>query len=442
MGNNGTMGYLLRFALPIMGGNVLQQMYNTLDSVIVGRYVGEHGLAAVGVASPIMSLLVFFLFGVGLGMTVLLAKRRGEGDLEEFRKNAASALTGGCLFCIPLTLLCLLLAEPVLLLTRTPPEVLEDAALYLRIVFCGLIFTFLYNYHSAALMAIGDSRTPFFALAISSILNVVLDVLFVGPLGMGVGGAALATVIAQGTSSALCLTYVYLRRQELSFHWRELRVDRGCLRDLVSYSSASALQQTVLYGGRLLVQGAVNPLDVSVIAGYTAGTRIESMILVPMEGVASASASFMAKHVGANDRAGVKDGFFSGLKLSAAYNVTISLAIWLLAPALLRLFRLDSPTAEAAGVTYLRYVVVFYLLASLTQMLQSLFRGLGRLNVTIQNSVLQISLRVAVSYLLVGVLGVRAVCLGTFVGWVAMSLYSGRLAVRYFRASEPSSAEK
>ena len=434
MRDSGTMGYLLRFALPIMGGSVLQQMYNTLDSVIVGRYVGEHGLAAVGVASPIMSLLVFFLFGVGLGMTVLLAKRRGGGDLEAFRRTAASALTGGCLFCIPLTLVCLLLAEPVLILTRTPPEVLEDAALYLRIVICGLVFTFLYNYHSAALMAIGDSRTPFFALAVSSVLNVALDVLFVGPLGMGVGGAALATVVAQGTSSALCLTYVYLRRPELSFHWRELRVDRSCLRDLASYSSASALQQTVLYGGRLLVQGAVNPLDVSVIAGYTAATRIESMILVPMEGVASASASFMAKRVGAEDRAGVRDGFFSGLKLSALYNVTISLAVWLLSPALLRLFRLDSPAAEAAGVTYLRYVVVFYLLASVTQMLQALFRGLGRLNVTIQNSVLQISLRVAVTYLLVGTLGVRAVCLGTFVGWTAMVLYSGRLAARYFRA--------
>ena len=195
------MGYILRFALPIMGGNVLQQMYNTLDSVIVGRYVGEHGLAAVGVASPIMSLLVFFLFGVGLGMTVLLAQRYGNGDLEEFRRNAATALTGGCLFCVPLTLLCVLLAQPVLLLLRTPPEILGQAVLYLRIVFCGLIFTFLYNYHSAALMAIGDSKTPFYALAISSVLNVVLDVLFVGPMGMGVGGAALATVIAQGTSS-------------------------------------------------------------------------------------------------------------------------------------------------------------------------------------------------------------------------------------------------
>lgn len=434
------MGYILRFALPIMGGNVLQQMYNTLDSVIVGRYVGEHGLAAVGVASPIMSLLVFFLFGVGLGMTVLLAQRYGNGDLEEFRRNAATALTGGCLFCVPLTLLCVLLAQPVLLLLRTPPEILGQAVLYLRIVFCGLIFTFLYNYHSAALMAIGDSKTPFYALAISSVLNVVLDVLFVGPMGMGVGGAALATVIAQGTSSVLCLIYVYLRRPELSFHLRELRVERRCLRDLVSFSSASALQQTVLYGGRLLIQGAVNPLDVSVIAGYTAACRIESMILVPMEGVASASASFCAKHVGAGDKAGVRDGFFSGLKLSAAYNVTVSAAVWLLAPQIMGLFRLDSPVAEATGVTYLRYIVVFYLLASCTQMLQALFRSLGRLKITIQNSVLQISLRVLTSYLLIGVLGIRAVCLGTFIGWVAMALYSGRLAVRYFRAPESAAA--
>ena len=436
MKKNSTMGYILRFALPIMGGNVLQQMYNTLDSVIVGWFVGEHGLAAVGVASPIMSLLVFFLFGVGLGMTVLLAQRYGNGNLEEFRKTASTALTAGSLFCIPLTLLCLLLSEPVLILSRTPPEILDQAVFYLRIVFCGLIFTFLYNYHSAALMAIGDSKTPFYALAVSSALNVVLDILFVGPLQMGVGGAALATVAAQGVSSVLCLTFVYLRRPELSFHLRELRIQRQCLGDLVSFSSASALQQTVLYGGRLLIQGAVNPLDVSVIAGYTAACRIESMILVPMEGVASASASYCAKHVGAGNRAGVKDGFFSGLRLSAAYNVLVSAAIWLLAPLLLRLFRLDSPVAESTGVTYLRYVVVFYLLASCTQMLQALFRSLGRLKVTIENSVLQISLRVLTSYLLIGVLGIRAVCLGTFVGWVAMALYSGRLAVRYFRSVE------
>lgn len=434
MRTNGTMGYILRFALPIMGGNVLQQLYNTLDSVIVGRYMGETGVAAVGVASPIMSLLVFLLFGVGLGMTVLLAQRYGEGDLARFRACAVTALCGGSLFCVPLTILCLLLTRPVLILLRTPPEILPQASAYLHIVFCGLIFTFLYNYHSAALMAIGDSKTPFYALALSSVLNVVLDLWFVGILAWGVSGAAAATVIAQGASSLLCLIYVYRRRPQLSFRPRELRIDPGCLRDIASYSSASALQQTVLYGGRLLIQGAVNPLDVSVIAGYTAACRVESFILVPMEGVASASASYCAKHVGAGDREGVRDGFFSGLRLSAAYNVAVSLSIWLLAPQIIRLFHLDTQLARATGVTYLRYVVVFYLLASCTQMLQALFRGLGRMGVTIQNSALQITLRVAVSYLLIGTLGIRAVCLGTFIGWMAMIAYSGPLAARYFRS--------
>lgn len=434
----GTTGYILRFSLPIIAGNILQQLYNTMDAVIVGRFLGEHSLAAVSVASPLMSLLIFFTYGIGIGMTVLFSQKYGSGKMDAYRTAASTALTCGSAFILFLSFVCFTAAEPLLLFSRAPQEILGEASLYLRVVIVGLIFTFLYDYYNAAFLSIGDSRTPFYALAGSSFLNIILDVIFVAVLRMGVAGAAAATVIAQGTSMAVCTLYVRRRCPILHFRFRELRAEKTALGELIRYSGAAAFQQSILYGGRLLVQGAVNTLSIGVIAGYGAACRIESFILAPLEGVASSASSYCAKATGRKDRQSVKEGFFSGMKVSAFFNVIISCSIFFLSPRIIPLFLPESGAETLwGGIIYLRYMAFFYISVSVTQMLQALMRGIGRLRVTILNSMLQISLRVACSYLLIGRLGIRAVCWGTFIGWLGMIVYGGWHAARYFREEGP-----
>lgn len=426
--------YIFRLSLPIIAGSILQQLYNTADAVIVGRVLGENRLAAVTVASPIMSLLTFFIYGIGIGMNVLFAQKYGKGDTGEFRKTTGTALCAGSIFVLLLSMACAVMARPILIATNAPDAVLEDALLYLQIIIFGLIFNFLYNYNSAALLALGDSRTSFFALAGSSVLNILLDLLLVAGLNFGVAGAAAATVAAQCVSMLTCTVYVRLKYPILSFRLRELTVDRGRLREIIAFSGASAFQQSILYGGRLLVQGAVNGLDVSVIAGYGAACRIESFVLAPLEGIASSAASFCAKEVGSGEEKSVRAGFISGVKISMLFNLIISSCIFVFSPTVIPLFLSDiSAGAMYGGVTYLRHMAIFYIAVSFTQMLQALFRGLGKLRVTIINTVLQISLRVGFTYLLIGRMGVSAVCWGTLLGWLGMVVYGGYHTICYFR---------
>lgn len=208
--------YIFRLSLPIIAGSILQQLYNTADAVIVGRFLGENRLAAVTVASPIMSLLTFFIYGIGIGMNVLFAQKYGKGDTEEFCRTTSTALCAGSIFVLLLSMACAVLARPILTATNAPDTVLEDALLYLQIIIFGLIFNFLYNYNSAALLALGDSRTSFFALAGSSVLNILLNLLLVAGLNFGVAGAAAATVAAQCVSMLTCTVYVRLKYPILS----------------------------------------------------------------------------------------------------------------------------------------------------------------------------------------------------------------------------------
>lgn len=435
-----TTRYILKFSIPLIAGSILQQLYNTMDALIVGRCLGERSLAAMGAASPILSLLVFFLFGAGIGLTVLFANDYGSRDMGRFRATVDTALWAGALFTLALSAACIAGAKALLYLANTPGQLIPQALTYLRIAFAGLFFTYLYNFYSSALLALGDSKTPCFALALSSAVNIALDYLLVAVLQIGIAGAALATVLAQGLSVTLCALRAARRHPELALLLSRPRIDPRRLRDIVSFSSASALQQSILYGGRLMVQGAVNSLSVGTIAGYSAACRIESFVLAPLEGVASSSSSFCARHMGAGQPEKVKDGFFSGVFISMSFNAVISTCIFCLAPSVIPLFA-SNPSLDArmGGIIYLRHMAVFYIAVSFTQMLQALFRGLGWLRVTILNTVLQITLRVVLTYLLIGSMGIAAVCWGTLAGWVAMIFYGGCHMLRFFRRTHPFS---
>lgn len=429
-----TSAYIVRFSLPLIAGSILQQLYNTVDAMIVGRFLGENSLAAVSVASPISQLLTFFIYGIGIGMTVLFSQGFGTGNRKKYRRMLGTALAAGSAFSLLLAAVCFVLAGTLLVLTQAPAEILPEARAYLRIIVLGLIFNFLYNYYSSALLSIGDSRTPFLSLAVSSVTNIVLDFWMVAGLHLGVAGAAWATILAQFISMLLLTIYIRGKKPVLALSLSEIRIDRADLRRLLSYGGMSAVQQTVLYGGRLLVQGAVNQLPVGVIAGYGSACRIESFMLAPMEGISSSASSYCARAIGAGDAKKVRDSFFSGLKICLVFTIMMGIAIFLAAPAVIRAFLTGySRDAMYGGVTYLRTMSGIYLILTITQMLQSFFRGIGRLDFAFFNTILQISFRVALTWLLIGRFGVIAVCLGTLAGWISMCVYGIPKVRKYLR---------
>lgn len=423
---------IITFALPLMVSSLLQQLYNTVDSLIVGRLCGETSLAAIGAANPIMNLLVFFLYGIGIGITVLLSNRLGHGDKELYRRTASSALCGGLIFTVVLSVSCILFLEEILRLTQAPEEIIPQSCHYLLPVLIGLCFTFLYNFGSSALLSLGLSKIPLYSLVTASVLHVGLDLLFVGVMEWGTLGAGVSTVISQALSAFICMIYLYRTQPLLAFRPRDLVIDKNCLRELIPYSSASAVQQTVLYASKLLIQGAVNGFGVSVIAGYDAATKIESFVLAPGDGVSSSASALCAKNMGANNKEMVKTTMKVGLIITLCYDVLIGVILFTLGSKLVPLFISDiSPVALDTGVTYLRVLAFLYILAGINQMYQGYFRGIGKPKITIISTGLSMCTRVITTYLFVGKIGVLAVCVGCVIGWLVMIL-NGECFRRHF----------
>lgn len=274
-------GHMLSYAVPLVFGNLFQQLYHTVDSVVVGQFNGKEALAAIGSAGPVMNILIFLIVGISMGSSILMAEYFGAKDYESLRKEMATSLTAGFLLTAVLTVVSVCGSGLFVRFTRTPAEIAPLAADYLRIVSAGLFFTFLYNILAAGLRAIGDSKAPLYVLIFTTAVNVVLDLLLVGVLGMGVCGAAIATVSAQAASALALLGCLFFRARFLWVPLSEMRIERKFLKKTIDYSSVSALQQTMLYLGRLLVQSGVNSLGVDAVAAFNAVSIADSYILLP-----------------------------------------------------------------------------------------------------------------------------------------------------------------
>ncbi|RPF49069.1 putative MATE family efflux protein [Hydrogenoanaerobacterium saccharovorans] len=426
---------IITFAIPMILGNIFQQLYNTADAVIVGQFIGENALASVGVANPIMSIVIFFIFGICVGMSVLMAQLYGAKDYSGFKKEASTSLIAGLVFTVVLSVLCCILSKPILVLTKTPAEILNDADLYLKIIFIGLIFSFLYNYYSAALRAIGDSKTPFLFLLLSSVLNVVLDIFFIKVLHTGVEGAAIATVISQAVSSILCVIYVYRKIPLLALKRNEFIFEKSILVKTINYSWVSAVQQTFLYVGRLLVQGAVNPFGTSVIAAYNAATRVEGFVLAPFDSMSASTSTYCAQNMGAGLNHRMKSGYKICTVINVIYSLVACAVLFFFSPQIMALFvnANESASVITVGCEYLQLMAFFYILAGMTYIMQGFFRGVGKLKITMITTGSQILIRVILSYILVPKFGVSGVCYATLVGWIFMFLFEGTCAKQYFK---------
>jgi putative MATE family efflux protein len=433
---------LITFAIPMVFGNILQQLYNTTDAIIVGRFIGKNALAAVGVANPIMSIAIFFIFGICIGTSVLISQLFGAGKYDVLKREISTALIVGIIFTIGMSLVCMFLSRWVLILIGTPEDILYDAELFLKIIFGGLIFSFLYNFYSSALAAIGDSKTPLIFLFISCVLNGILCVIFVVFFNLGVAGSAIATVIAQGTSSILCIAYVYIKIPILRLKSKELIVDKTLLRKTIQYSWVTALQQTCLYIGRVLVQGVVNPFGTNAIAAFNSVTRVDSFMLAPGDSFASSMGTYSAQNMGAGKRNRIVEGYKNANIIITVYSIITSLVVFLGAEMIMRFFVSGNEIEVILiGVKYLRFMSVFYIISGFCNILQGLFRGVGKLRITLIATLMQISIRVVLSFLLAPYFGISAVGYAVAAGWIMMLIYEGLACKRFFYESKELAQE-
>ena len=420
-------GQLIRLCLPLLAANVLQQLYNIINSLVVTYYIGGDAFAALGVAESVMNLFIYVITGACMGSSVLVARFFGEENFPRLRQQlfVSGVLIGGTvLAAVSLTLLFL---NPLLVLIQTPPELMGYVTDYLRIILVGMVFTFAYNYLAATLRAIGNTQAALFFLLISLGYNLGAAWVLVAQLGLGIQGTALATSSAQLLSALLCLVYIRKKQPFLMIQRSDMRMDPTLMRLTASYGAVAALQQSSLYLGKLIVQSAVNGISTAAISAFTATTRVENFSQAFGISGCEAIAIFVAQNQGAKKHRRALDGFRNGAVMVVGIGVVFSLLLTFGGHALVTPF-LDGESI-ALGASYLLWMGPFYFLSFIGHSYVGHYRGIGRMNVTFIGTTLQIAVRVIGTYALVGLLGLNAVALATGLGWVVIVLFHSTVFV-------------
>lgn len=416
-------GHLVNYSVPLILGNLFQLTYNVVDSIIAGRFIGKEALAAEGTANPVMSIVILGISGICMGASVLMSEFFGAGEEDKLKREMSTTVIFGCYFSLIVALLGVLLAEPLLRALNVPQELLGMASTYLRIIFLGAPFTYFYNAVSSALKSVGDSRTPLKFLAFSSILNAVLDLIFIGGLGFGIVCSATTTVIAEAASALLCIGYVYRKIPMLQLRKGEFRMDLGLLKQTLRYGSVTALQQSCQPIGKLLIQGAINPLGVDMIAAFNAVNRVDDYAFTPEQSISHGITTFVAQNRGAKKKERIGRGFACGLFLEACYWVFICAVITLVREPVMRLFVTEGNEAIVSlGSNYLALMAFFYLFPAFTNGIQGFFRGMGNMSITLLGTFTQTSIRVIFVYLLAPRMGMQGAAYACAIGWSMMLL--------------------
>mgnify|MGYP001852346439 FL=1 len=428
----GVTASMMLFAGPLIAGNLLQQFYNVADTLIVGRVLGPDALAAVGSSYSIMVFVTSILLGLSMGSGILFSMFFGAGRTEELRRSACMSFTfiGG--LTVVLEVGCLLLLYPILQLMQTPDSILEETASYLRVIFIGMVFTFLYNYFASLLRSVGNSSVPLVFLAVAAVLNIGLDLFLVLVVPMGVAGAALATIFSQGVSGVGLVVYTLVKMPELRPKKENFTWDRNMAGKIAQYSLLTCAQQSVMNFGILMVQGLVNRFGVSVMAAFTAAVKIDSFAYMPVQDFGNAFSTFIAQNMGAKKTDRIRRGIRSAVISAVLFCVVISAVIWVWGGDLMTIFVSPEETEIIAiGVQYLHIEGACYFGIGCLFLLYGLYRGLGAPGISVVLTVISLGTRVALAYCLapipqIGLVGIWwAVPIGWFLADAVGFLYYG-----------------
>ncbi len=438
---------LFFFALPMILGNLFQQFYTTVDSIIVGQFVGEDALAAVGASYSLTTVFIMIAIGGGIGASVITSQYLGAGLYRKMKTSVSTALITFLVLSLVLSVIGLLGNRAILIGLNTPGNILSDAVLYLEIYFLGLPFLFMYNILSSIFNALGNSRTPLYLLIFSSLLNIGMDLVMVQIFHLGVAGVAIATVIAQGLSAVIsfCLLLRLLgtyrdetntktanagegkaeadgtearKAQETDAGKRKL-YDFAMLGNMIKVAIPSMVQQSIVSIGMLLVQSVVNGFGSSVLAGYTAGMRIESICIVPMIATGNAVSTFTAQNLGAGQPERVRKGYVAGVRMVVAFAVLTCLILTVFHGPIINAFLEEGSDAAAfaTGNDYLTFIAFFFVCIGMKAITDGVLRGAGDVVVFTLANLINLGIRVSFAFGFAGVIGVEAVWFAVPMGW-------------------------
>ena len=427
------MPILVNFTVPLVLGNLFQLTYNAVDSIIVGHFVGKEALAAVGICNPVSTLMILFLNGLCMGASILMGIQYGAKDYETLHRQISTTMLSGAIFSFFLTLVCVIFAVPILLLLQVDPSIMDMTVQYLRIIFLGLMFTFLYNFFSSTLRALGDSASPLYFLIISAILNIFGDLFFVIVLKAGSNGCAISTVISEALCCLFCIIYIQKKVPILRLGKKWLVFDAGLLKKTIAYGWASAMQQATVQMGKIAIQALVNTMGVSVAAAFAVVNRIDDFAITPEQNIAHAMTALMAQNKGAGKNDRMREGFRCGMILEIVYGAAVMLICLIFARPLMALFVKDEEVI-GHGVVYLHLIAVMYILPAITNAIQGFFRGIGDLKVTLMSSFTNMTVRViaAAPMILLWNFGIEALPYSYLAGWIAMLLVETPLMLRIY----------
>ena len=431
------MPLLVKFTIPLVLGNLFQLTYNAVDSIIVGHFVGKEALAAVGICNPISTLMILFLNGLCMGASILMGMQYGAREYDTLHRQISTTMLSGVIFSVFLTLICVIFAVPILHLMQVDPSIMVMTTQYLRIIFVGLVFTFLYNFFSSTLRALGDSNSPLYFLIISAILNIFGDLFFVVVLHAGSNGCAVSTVISEVLCCLFCIIYIQKKVPILRLGKKWMVFDSSLLKKTIAYGWASAMQQATVQLGKLGIQAIVNTMGVSVAAAFAVVNRIDDFAYTPEQNIAHAMTALMAQNKGAGKKDRMREGFRCGLVLETIYGIAVFIVCFVFARHLMMLFVKDEEVISH-GVTYLHLISVMYILPAFTNGIQGFFRGIGDLKITLISSFINMGVRVlaAAPLVLIMHLGIEALPFSYLAGWVGMLVAELPLLIKTYRKQD------
>lgn len=368
---------ILWFSLPLLLGNLFQQLYNTVDSIVVGQTIGSHALAAVGSSNPIINLLVSFFMGLSVGASVIISQSYGAQDNERLHKAVHTAIALAIVGGLFLMVVGILFTPLILTWVGTPAEVMEGSQLYLRIYFTGILGVVIYNIGSGILRALGDSKTPLYFLIGSALMNIVLDIVFVVGLQMGVGGVAWATTISQAVSGILILVVLSRSQEAHRLVFKEIRFDVSCLKQIIKIGLPSGFQNAVISFSNVIVQSNINSFGPAAMAGCGSYTKIDGFAILPIMSFSMAMTTFIGQNMGASEYERVHKGAKVGLLMCCTTAVTISCILLLFAPNFLRVFSNEEEVIYY-GTYMLRSVAPAYIFLAISHALSGTLRGAGK----------------------------------------------------------------
>ena len=416
---------LVFFALPMIGGNMLQQLYNIADTLIVGRFIGSGALAAVGSSYTLMTFLTSILLGLCMGSGAVFSIRYGEGDMEKLHESLGASFVLILAVAAVLNLAVFLLIDPIMYLLQVPEEIYAMMREYLWVIFWGILATFLYNYFACLLRAVGNSVAPLIFLAVSSVMNIVLDLWFVLGFHWGVAGAAFATVLSQYVSGIGLAVYTYWKTPEFRIQPRYLKPKPAMLKEIGQFSFLTSVQQSVMNLGILMVQGLVNSFGTVIMAAFAAAVKIDSFAYMPAQEFGNAFSTFVAQNYGAGKSGRIREGIKKAVLMSVGFCLVISLLVFIFARPLMTIFVDPSETEIlAAGVEYLRIEGAFYCGIGCLFLLYGLYRAIKRPGMSVVLTIFSLGTRVVLAYGLSAIdfIGVTGIWWSVPIGWALAEL--------------------